>query len=135
MCSLIPVTVTKMITLTKQEPKALCTVEKSFLGFDHAQLGAALLQTWKIPVNIVELVACHHTPSTSVQYPRDVAIVHLADLICQSLAYGGNSEIYVSPMDKVACDNLNLPLSAIEMIVKQSDLQLKDICAIMLEQQ
>ena len=36
--------------------------EKEVLGADHGEVGAALLQSWRLPQSIVEAVADHHHP-------------------------------------------------------------------------
>jgi putative nucleotidyltransferase with HDIG domain len=37
--------------------------ERQVLGTDHAEVGASLLQSWRLPEDIVEAVAHHHPPS------------------------------------------------------------------------
>ena len=52
--------------------------EKEILGVDHAETGAALLQSWKLPESIVEAVANHHRPVIKPE-PRLSALVHIAN--------------------------------------------------------
>ena len=40
-------------------------LEKSAYGFTHADVGACLMDTWKLPVLLVEAVRCHHQPSSA----------------------------------------------------------------------
>lgn len=54
--------------------------EKEVLGLDHGDVGAALLQSWRLPENIVEAVANHHRPVLE-PVPRLSALVHLANSI------------------------------------------------------
>ena len=131
MCTLIPETVKKMVFQNAEQREPLCAIEKGCLGFDHAQLGGALLHSWNIPQNITDLVIGHHAPSRAEKYPRETTIIHLADIICQALGNGTSAETYIPWFDKDAYEKLNLLTGDIETIVKQSELQLKDIFTIM----
>jgi putative nucleotidyltransferase with HDIG domain len=54
--------------------------EKEVLGLDHAEVGAALLQIWRLPENIVEAVANHHNPAMKSRPPLS-AEVHIANAV------------------------------------------------------
>jgi len=41
---------------------ALVDLERELLGFDHAQLGAALMQSWKLPSFLVDGASAPHVP-------------------------------------------------------------------------
>lgn len=58
-------------------------LEKSLLGFTHADLGEALLRKWKLPEVIVSCVKFHHTPLLSPNFSL-VSIVYIADLLTQT---------------------------------------------------
>lgn len=133
LCAKMPDITLQILKHTEEQPQALCSAEYERFNFNHAELGGKLLNSWGIPANISELVRLHHTPSESCDFQRDVTIIHLADLICQALAYGSNSEIHVTRIDSKAYDGLNLPLGEIETIVNQSDRQLEEIFPILLE--
>jgi putative nucleotidyltransferase with HDIG domain len=59
--------------------------EKEVVGVDHGEVGAALLDNWRLPENIVEAVANHHRPVLKPN-PRLSTLVH----ICNSLAHHSN---------------------------------------------
>jgi putative nucleotidyltransferase with HDIG domain len=52
--------------------------EKEVLGLDHAEVGAALLQSWRLPESIIEAVANHHRPAVKSRPPLSVE-VHIAN--------------------------------------------------------
>jgi hypothetical protein len=103
------------------------------MGFDHAELGGALLKAWKIPANISEPVAFHHAPQSAVQNPLESAVVHLSDIICQAMELGQSGEWCVPPLDSSAWDRLGIPVSMIATILTQSEPQLKETFAILVE--
>jgi putative nucleotidyltransferase with HDIG domain len=53
--------------------------EKELLGFDHAAVGGALAREWKLPTRLQECIEFHHQPERAVEFPLDVAIVHMAN--------------------------------------------------------
>jgi len=124
-CAMLPETVKELLKDCASRNLAYPLAERSRLGFDHAELGAALLISWKIPQNIVEPVAYHHAPQKADKFQREAAIIHLADIISQSLGHGINSEAFVTPLEPTAWDRLNMPIGALEEIMKQSEAQIK----------
>lgn len=54
--------------------------EREALGFDHAEVGAALLESWRFPETLVEAVANHHRPAVA-PHPQLSAVVHAADVV------------------------------------------------------
>ncbi len=130
-CKLLPEIVTKLIADCKAKRLPYPQAEKNHLGFNHAELGAALLDSWKIPKNIAEPVACHHTPLEAKNFQREAAIIHLADIICQSLGYGASDEFYVTPFDTEAWRILNIPIGALEEVIFHSEDQISSTYQIM----
>ena len=59
--------------------EALQGIEDS-LGYDHAELARRLFERWSMPERILEAVACHHDAGRAEHYPREAAIVQIADL-------------------------------------------------------
>lgn len=58
----------------------LSQVEDEMFGFDHAQLGAALLLLWKLPQSLIDAVRFHHDPQRAGNALLDASLVHLADV-------------------------------------------------------
>ena len=70
--------------------------EKEIMGTDHAEVGACLLQTWRLPDEIVEAVAHHHSPVTAPE-ARLSAVIHVSNclvhLIGSTLGWEGYAVI------------------------------------------
>lgn len=130
-CALAPETVKKILEDCKTHNRSYPLAERQRLGFDHAELGAALLDSWNIPQKIVEPVACHHTPLNADKFSHTAAIIHLADIICQSLGYGINGEAFVTPLEPAIWEWIKLPPGALKEIVKQSEGQIEATYQIM----
>lgn len=133
MCSAIPGNVREMLKDRKQCGDLYHVSERKHLGFDHGAVGSALLVKWKIPVNISEPVEFHHSPSAASKYPRDAATVHLADIICHSMGTSLSDDRLVPPVDDAAWRILDIPVKQLAPIIKQSESQIKETCAILSE--
>jgi putative nucleotidyltransferase with HDIG domain len=74
-----------------QKGKDILKVEESFLGTNHARVGAFLFTKWSFPKSIVDCVEEHHqpfSPSQIVEMPKVHKIVHLASRIGKFSMYG-----------------------------------------------
>lgn len=123
--------VREMIEETRAQEALYFDVELKRLGFDHAEAGGALLKEWKIPANIAEPVACHHRPGRAEQFPLEASLIHLADLICQSMQLGQGCEYHVPPLDSQSWDRLGMSPHQLGTVLKQVEPQLEETFAIL----
>jgi len=99
--------------------KLLYKEEHDYLGCDHAQVGKQLMEQWKLPLILENNVLYHHIPSKA-QQPIPATIVHLADIVVNSLGIGSSGERFVPPLDTAAYENLDLPLSGLDTAIGQT---------------
>jgi putative nucleotidyltransferase with HDIG domain len=66
--------------LVLRDDCALVEAERQVIGIDHAELGAWLLEKWRLPDVIVEAVAHHHVPVLEPRVQLS-AVVHIADML------------------------------------------------------
>lgn len=79
------------IEYNKLDPKVLTCADEAFvheralLGYDHAVLGGHVLDAWKLPSAVAEVVAWHHQPGRAFERGGElglgVALVRLANRI------------------------------------------------------
>jgi HD-like signal output (HDOD) protein len=131
MCAVMPEVMRETIVSSRDNRQLYHQTERMRLGFDHAEAGAALFRTWKIPASIFEPVACHHLPFTAKQFPLEAAVIHLADIICQGLELGSSAEWCVTPLDQSAWQLLGLPAGVLDTVIRQSEPQIEETCAIL----
>lgn len=55
--------------------------EQHTFGFDHTQVGAALIKSWNLPPVIQECVAFHHKPEEAKDFPAEVALINIANAV------------------------------------------------------
>jgi HD-like signal output (HDOD) protein len=77
----------QMIELARSTGRAWHEVEREVFGAAHPEVGAYLLGLWGLPLDLIEAVAHHHTPSR-VQHANTsvLAAVHVADAIVDATA-------------------------------------------------
>jgi putative nucleotidyltransferase with HDIG domain len=108
-----------VLARSRNRNKILSEEEKDYLGCDHAQLGMQLMRQWKLPLILENNVLHHHDPSEAEQ-SVPATIVHLADIIANSLGMGSSGEKFVPPLDYNAWENLDLSPSCFETIIGQA---------------
>lgn len=134
LCTTVPDTAARIMKQSREREQLYFQTEREELGFDHADLGGALLKAWKIPPNIYEPVAFHHNPcdeTSSCQF--EAAVIHVADIICQAFQWGISGEWCVPPLKERAWDRLGLPPTVLGAILKQSEPQIDETFAILVE--
>jgi len=62
------------------EPE-ITTSEQEIIGFNHAELGGALIAHWHLPAIFVETISYHHTPEQATNFPKQSSIVHIANTL------------------------------------------------------
>jgi HD-like signal output (HDOD) protein len=108
-----------VLARSRSRNKLLYKEEKDYLGCDHAQLGMQLIKQWKLPLILDNTVLYHHKPSEAPQ-SVPATIVHLADIIANSLGIGSSGEKFMPPLDCNAWENLELSPSSFETIIGQA---------------
>jgi HD-like signal output (HDOD) protein len=85
MCS--PETFAEVIQIARESNRPLHEVEKEAFGVAHPEVGAYLLGLWGLPLELIEAVAYHHTPSV-VKHAQTamLAAVHVADAVIDATA-------------------------------------------------
>jgi len=77
----------QMMELARTSGRAWHEVEPEVFGAAHPEVGAYLLGLWGLPLDLIEAVAYHHTPSR-VQHAHTsvLAAVHVADAVVDATA-------------------------------------------------
>lgn len=110
----------------------LHTVEFRSFGFDHADVGGALLENWKLPTSLSEPVVNHHRFLLSARFPLENAVIHVADVIANAMDLGSNGEHLVSPMEPAAWDFIGVHERHLGAIVNEVERQFADVAKVFL---
>lgn len=55
--------------------------ERHVFGFDHTQVGAALIKSWKLAPVLEECVEFHHEPQNAKKFQAEVAMINIANAV------------------------------------------------------
>ena len=81
-----------IMALAYEQAVSFEQAERQVLGIDHAEVGAVLLESWKLPPSIVSAVRCHHRPEDLSGADRVVDLVHVADALALMTGLGAGSD-------------------------------------------
>ena len=75
----LPDEIGKAESIRLQSKKPICEIEQGLVGFDHAEVGHALLLHWNMPANLCASVLYHHNPKDAHDAHLEAALIHIAD--------------------------------------------------------
>lgn len=86
--------------------EALDAIEMDVLGFNHAELAAALLQRWQMPNSLVLPIRHYLNPENSVEYKLEAAVVNMANYLKNEYFDVQQPELSNSLLYEDSTDNL-----------------------------
>ncbi|MGA7800633.1 MAG: HDOD domain-containing protein [Gammaproteobacteria bacterium] len=111
----------------RDEGVVLSDAERALFGFSHAELGAELMQTWKLPPALIEPVRFHHQPSAADQFRLEAALVHLADVIASTASSCATESGHIPPLDNQAWTLTGLSVDIIEPVLADVDSEFMEV--------
>lgn len=127
-----PRTMGRVLEAARARGILLYEAEREEFGFDHTEVGALLLRSWKVPERLSEAVGCHHAPHTARGFPMDAALLHVADIMVNALALGSSGQRLVPPLDPRAWETLGLPVDRLPALLAALQEQYDDAVAFVL---
>jgi len=79
----LPEIARSVLEVSDRENKVRYLVERSNLGFDHANIGGELVRHWGLPGFLVEVIDCHHAPERAESFHRETQLLQLADRVAR----------------------------------------------------
>jgi HD-like signal output (HDOD) protein len=116
----------------KESDELLHNIEKELLGFDHARVGMALMEAWKLPRYLQNAVGYHHSPDKAKSNIVDCSIVHLADVFTKSMEIGSSGDPYIPPVEPQAWEEVGISTSQLPSIWKKIEKQYNETVQIIL---
>ena len=116
----IPDLAVKCLMLTLDEPESLelYQAEQQIMGFDHAQLGAALAESWGLPESLQTCIGLHHNPAEAEDHRVEVAIIHIANSIACLVEIESHNLGDAPPINPVAWEITGLSEANIEPVMQ-----------------
>jgi putative nucleotidyltransferase with HDIG domain len=94
--------------------------ERKIFGFDHTQVGSALAVQWRFPLDTAQMIGSHHLGDGAVPQRKDIAAVHIGNILCMALGLGTGGEKRLANVNAKAWELLGLTLSSIELVMDKT---------------
>jgi putative nucleotidyltransferase with HDIG domain len=107
-----------LLVLDQMDDLPVYQAERQVIGFDHAEVGGELARQWGLPPLLEECIACHHAIARAQRYPRETALVHIANILAQMAEVDTLEPGDVSPVDPLAWKITGLDAGIIEQVVR-----------------
>ncbi len=119
----IPEQSLELFVRSKEYQEPIYKVEREMMGFDHADVGGALLQKWKLPLSTIEMVWFHHRPTAAMHFPTETAVIHVSDIVAHAMQLGSSGERFVPPLDAKAWECIGLSPGILSPAMNQIEQQ------------
>jgi putative nucleotidyltransferase with HDIG domain len=121
----------KAISLAGQHNELLYNAETEILGFHHAKIGGRLMNKWKLPSKLDDMIQFHHHPENASEH-SDTAIIHISDIIINALKFGSSGEQFVPPLNPIAWKTVGLPAGMLPEIVQETASDIDELSSILI---
>ena len=91
--------------------------ERKVFGYDHCQVGSALAVHWRFPPETAQMIGAHHPADGAVPSRKDIAAVHIGNILCMALGLGSGGERRLATVNPRAWELLGLSLSSLELVM------------------
>ena len=78
----------KLLKIAHDREERLHSVSRELMNIDHADIGAIITETWKLPVNLVRAIEYHHQPKLAAANQYGVHLNHLANYFAHHRGFG-----------------------------------------------
>jgi HD-like signal output (HDOD) protein len=116
-----------MLRRSISEQQSLTKIEQSILGFTHADIGKILIDMWRLPGSLQEVVSYHHKPEWAIHYPIETATVHTADVLSHALQLGSSGEPFVPMLNQQCWEKLHINQLKIPSLMERIEQETKAI--------
>ena len=98
-----------------QSRQALWQVEERLIGIDHARVGGLMAKHWNFPVQLVDAIRFHHTPSFAHTHQWLPAMINLANHFSSEFQQS-NPDLFSFPLHPETLNILNLDTAQVEVL-------------------
>ena len=102
--------------------------ERHVFGFDHMQVGAALIKSWKLSPILEECVEFHHEPQNAKNYPAEVALINIANAVAVMADFDSmNEEDEIPMINPVSWELTGVSKSDLPDAIKKAQKEITEI--------
>lgn len=103
--------------------------ENEWLGFSHAQIGAAFADNWSFPGEIHDAIAYHHEPQDPGFSPL-AGVTHLADIMAHVLNFSGDPHPLAPDLSEAIWQRLGLDWDIFKTLLARAEQQFSETHAL-----
>ena len=102
--------------------------ERHVFGFDHTQVGAALIKKWKLAPVLEECVEFHHEPQNATNFQAEVAMINIANAVAVMADFDSmNPDDEIPKINPSSWDLTGLTPQDLPEAIKQAQNEIKEI--------
>lgn len=116
-----------LLVLDSQDEVEVHQAEQEVMGLDHAEVGGELARQWHLPTLLEECIRYHHNPAGAEQYPKAVALVHIANVLAMMAEVDSLDLTDFSPIDPVAWALSGLEADCVEAVVREAQGEIREV--------
>ncbi len=118
-----------LLVLDQVDDLPIYEAEQQVLGFDHSQVGMELARQWHLPPILEECIGYHHYIGEAKLHPREVALVHLANVFAQMAELDTLDPEDVSTVDPRAwvMSGIGADMDIIELVVREAQEEIVEL--------
>jgi HD-like signal output (HDOD) protein len=129
LCQYLPLQAREALYIAGGDHDMLATAEQEVLGYDHQQVGGALLRRWGLPDSHCVVAACHHVPESAERFTLEVSIVHVASLLTGGHSHGQTADEIMLRVHLAAAEMVGLSQEVLERIRNEGEQQIEEVAA------
>ncbi|MCD8351632.1 MAG: HDOD domain-containing protein [Planctomycetaceae bacterium] len=101
----------------------LLEAEREVMGLDHTTVGKWVMERWRLPASIVNMVGDHHSPNNTTERRELVTAIHLGDIFARALGIGNGGDNRMPTIDPGIASAHNIDAAffdtALERIIEE----------------
>ena len=100
-----------------QSGQSQSDAERAVIGADHAEVGACLLASWRMPAALIEPVANHHAPIFQPA-PGLSVLVHLANCVAHQIGVKPGWDVFSTVVNQEAAASVGFGAKQLALILE-----------------
>lgn len=106
--------------------------ERHIFGFDHMQVGTALLKSWHLSPILEECVEFHHEPHKAKKFPAEVALINIANAVAVMADFDSmNEEDEIPTINPLSWELTGLSKKDLPDAIKKAQEEIKEVEAVL----
>ena len=118
----------RVLNKVREDDCLVVDAELALLGTTHAQVGGMLMEEWRLPEKMVDVISNHHLPLNS-RAPELCACVHAADILVRAMMIGSPGDARIPRMEARVWMTLGLPVRDVEQLMKATAVEMRRVDA------